>query len=387
MNLGAHALYGGGAAEQVVLRELGIAYSGHRPMHLSVLRAGKFYQYPDSTSALLRTRLLDLRDKLELASMFSKLPGLKPETLARVSVADWIMTVAKRPRVLQFLRMLACTSTYSAALDQVSAEVLVHNLQLITKHPLQYIDGGWQTLVDGLRQQAVQAGVQINNGLRVEAVEQQDRQVRGVRLANGQRIEARAVIVATTPQEAVKLLDEESAAPLKSYLDNMLPAELACLDVALRSLPDPMRPIVQNLEGPHFLTTQSCFAQIAPEGGAIIHTFKQLDPQHPSDPHDDERELEALLDRVQPGWRDLLVKRVFLPRINGVSMLPTTSIGGYAGRPGTQATNIDQLYLIGDWIGEGFLVNASMNSARQAARLFLQDQASRHVSREEAVLQ
>jgi hypothetical protein len=35
----------------------------------------------------------------------------------------------------------------------------------------------------------------------------------------------------------------------------------------------------------------------------MISAFKQLDPRHPTDPREDERELEDLLDAVQPGWR------------------------------------------------------------------------------------
>ena len=87
LNLGAHALYGGDAAEQV-LQELGIAYTSHRPAQLSTLRAGQLYQFPDSTSALLRTKMLDLRDKLELGSALAKVPGLKParrESASRLS--------------------------------------------------------------------------------------------------------------------------------------------------------------------------------------------------------------------------------------------------------------------------------------------------------------
>ncbi|GCE28887.1 dehydrogenase [Dictyobacter alpinus] len=386
LNLGAHALYSGGATEEV-LRELGIAYVSHRPTDISVLREDRLYQFPDSISNLLRTKLLDLRDKLELGRIFAQLTGLKPASLARMSVSDWIAARARRPRVQQFLRMFACTNVYSAALDQVSAEVLIHKLQLSLKHPILYLDGGWQVLVDGLRQAAEQAGAQISTGVRVEAVEQRGRRVQGVRLANGHYVAARAVLIATTPREAIKLLDAVSAAPLGSYLATMLPAEIACLDVALRSLPDHAHPVVQDLEGPRFLTAQSRYAQIAPAGGAVIHTFKQLDPHHPSDPREDERELEGLLNRVQPGWRELLVRRVFLPRMDGVSMLPTTNIGGYAGRPKVQATGIERLLLAGDWIGEGFLADASMNSARQAAQLLLQQLSSRHIARAEAVLQ
>jgi phytoene dehydrogenase-like protein len=127
------------------------------------------------------------------------------------------------------------------------------------------------------------------------------------------------------------------------------------------------------LDRPRFLSAQSFYTRVTPEGGALISTFKQLDPLHSTDPKQDERELEDLLDTAQPGWRDVLVKRVFLPHIEAIGMLPTASGGGYAGRPGPQVPGIANLYLAGDWIGEGFLSDPSMGSARQVAHLILQD--------------
>jgi phytoene dehydrogenase-like protein len=105
----------------------------------------------------------------------------------------------------------------------------------------------------------------------------------------------------------------------------------------------------------------------------MVYTFKMLDPTHPSDPKQDERELEDLLDAAQPGWRDVLVKRIFLPHIEAIGMLPTASGGGYAGQPGPQVPGIAHLYLAGDWIGPGFLSDPSLGSARQVAQLILQN--------------
>ena len=42
--------------------------------------------------------------------------------------------------------------------------------------------------------------------------------------------------------------------------------------------------------------------EVAPDGGAVVHAFKQLDPRQPAQPHADQADLEAFIDRVQPGW-------------------------------------------------------------------------------------
>jgi phytoene dehydrogenase-like protein len=157
---------------------------------------------------------------------------------------------------------------------------------------------------------------------------------------------------------------------LQDAIKSLIPAQVACLDVALRHLPAPEHPVVQDLDRPLFFSTQSQFADIAPAGGALLHAFKQLDPRRPGDPRDDERDLEGLIDAAQPGWREVVVRRVFLPRIAAVGMLPTAQGGGFAGRPDVTAAGVPGLYLAGDWIGaEGFLADACFASGRRAARI------------------
>ncbi len=374
-NRGIHALYTGGAASEV-LRELGIAYNGHRPQDIYVLRAGKLALAPVGLLTLLRTTALSFADKLELMGIFARIPTLKPEALRGISVEEWLERTARRPHVREVLAANARTFVYSSALDLVSAEVFIKKTQLALKHPVLYIDGGWQVLVDGLRAAAEQAGAHIVPGTRVEAVDHRDGRVVGVRLRDGETVRASAVILATSPRDALKLVDGGNYQPLREIVEALLPAHLACLDVALSRLPEPGYPIVQDLDGPRFLSTQSVYAQIAPQGGALIHTFKQLDPRHLSDPREDERDLENLLDTVQPGWRDVLVRRVYLPHIEAVGMLPTIHSNGYAGRPGPQVPGLSNLYLAGDWIGEGFLSDPSFDSARQVAQLVLQKEVA-----------
>ena len=157
-------------------------------------------------------------------------------------------------------------------------------------------------------------------------------------------------------------------------VEGLIPARIACLDVALERLPVPDRPVVQDLDAPRFMSAQSVYSRVAPEGAALIISFKQLDPRYPGDPREDERDLEDLLDAAQPGWRGVLVRRQYLPRIEAVGTLPNAREGGFAGRPGPRVPGLDNLYLAGDWVGsEGFLVDASMASAHRAAELVLED--------------
>ena len=383
-NRGAHALYTGGEAT-AVLRELGVTYKYGIPKNVSMLLHGKLYPLPSDPITLLRGHALAFGDKLELTRLLMGLSGRATTTLARVSVQEWLEDTIRRPRVRLVVAALARTLLYSAALDRISADVFVTRLQRSLKHPIHYVEGGWQTLVDGLRQAAEQAGVRIVSGQGVTAVEHWSGRVEGVRLRDGSTLPAHAVVVATDPRDAAKLVDDGAFPSLRAIVDTLVPARIACLDVALRHLPSSRYYIVQDLERPRFLTTQSVYASIAPAGGALVSTFKQLDPARPSDPDEDERDLEDLLDVTLPGWRGALIERVYLPRIEAVGALPTVTSGGLAGRPGSRVPGLANLYLAGDWIGsEGFLVDASMASARQAARFLLADEVL-SVNRREVV--
>jgi phytoene dehydrogenase-like protein len=380
-NRGIHALYSGGPAEQV-LQELGVSYSSGIPKGVYALRQGRLYAAPFDPGSLIRTDLLSTADKLELVRVLATASLQDAQKLGRLSIAAWMDRHVRRPAVRQVMEATACTFVYSTALDLVSADAFIIKLQRALAHPVRYIDGGWQTLVDGLRQKAEQASVRIVRGVHVAAVAHEGGHVCGVRLRDGSLVPATAVLIATRPAEAVKLVDERAHPALRRIVDALTPAHLACLDVALRRLPDPRHPIVQDLDRPRFMTTQSLFAQMAPKGGALISAFKQLDPRQPSDPHADERDLEQLLDAVQPGWREVLVRRVYLPHIEASGSLPLAARGGYAGRPQPQVPDMDGVYLAGDWVGDGFLADASMHSARMAAQLIVQRSRAASPARE-----
>jgi hypothetical protein len=94
---------------------------------------------------------------------------------------------------------------------------------------------------------------------------------------------------------------------------------------------------------PWFMTAQTAYARVAPKGRALICAFKQLDPRHPTDPREDEREFEDLLDAAQLGWRAEVLRRRYLPRIEAVGALPTAA-RGFAGRLQTRVPGLWNLY-------------------------------------------
>jgi hypothetical protein len=79
-----------------------------------------------------------------------------------------------------------------------------------------------------------------------------------------------------------------------------------------------------------------------------------------------------MLDLLQPGWRDVLVKRRPLPNMVVSNALVTAAAGGLAGRHDVKIA--DNLYIVGDWVGkEGLFSTPSFASAKRAAQLILSE--------------
>lgn len=369
-NMGIHALYTGGAASEV-LTDLGVDFSGDSPTVAQALHDGEFYQAPTTARTIITSRLFTVMEKIELVRLFGQILRTKAEDVEDVSVQEWLDAHVKHPRVQLFLEANARTLVYSDALYLVSADVFIRKTQLLLKNPVIYIDGGWKTLVDELQKIAETAGARIHTDTRVDTVEVDRETAQGVQLQNGETVEASSVVLATSPIQAVKLVPSGSEDRIAAIVDSMIPARVACLTVALNRLPNPDHAFVQDLDRPCFMSTQSLYSQVAPGEAALIYAFKQLDPLHDGDRHRAERDLETLLDEAQPGWRSVLVKRQFLPRIPAIGMLPTAETGGYSGRPRPDATGVRGLYVAGDWVGSGFLSDASFGSGREVATFIL----------------
>jgi hypothetical protein len=103
----------------------------------------------------------------------------------------------------------------------------------------------------------------------------------------------------------------------------------------------------------------------------MIHIAKYLPTGDTTDAKETERQLEGVLDLMQPGWRDVLAERRYLPDMTVTAALATPERGGLAGRTAVE-TDTRGLYLAGDWTGdEGWLSDASLASGKKAAGLAL----------------
>ena len=368
-NVGPHALYRGGAGMSV-LKALGIPVSGQAPplSGAYALDGGRLHTLPVGMASLLTTGLVDLRAKADLAAFLARLPRIDGAALQTTSLADWLRTLRLRPKAQQVVEALARLTTYGVDVDSLSAGAAVRQLQLAGRSVL-YLDGGWQSLVDALAAAAREAGVRVVTGARVAAVERGgDRGVTGVRLADGTRHDGRAVVVAAGPCETAALVEGSEATSLARWRDAAAPVFMASLDLGLSRLPRPRALFALGIDRPVYFSVHSATARLAPAGGALVHAAMYLGARASSPAEDVRAELEALVDLVQPGWREAVVHARFLPRLLVAHGLPSAAQGGAEGRPGAVVSDVPRLFIAGDWVGPtGLLADASLASARQAA--------------------
>ena len=236
-----------------------------------------------------------------------------------------------------------------------------------------YLDGGWQTLVDGLLTVAKNANANIVMGKKAIKVKRTNSSEWQVVLSDKTELSAKIVVIAAGPNDAYSLFDDnERPDVLSKAAKEAKPVRLVCLDVALSSLPDKDVTFALGVDRPLYYSVHSAYAKLGPEGGALIHVAKYLGTSIQPKSREDQPELEEFLDLLQPGWREVLVKKRPLPNMIVSNALVTAADGGLGGRPDPRIA--DNLYIVGDWVGkEGLLSNASVASAKRAAQLILNE--------------
>jgi glycine/D-amino acid oxidase-like deaminating enzyme len=378
-NRGAHALYRTGAGRGVLDR-LGVRVTGASPPLKGAqgrLR-DQVGMLPLGPTSLVRSPLLGARDKVRAGRLLNGIGKWRPAELADRTAAQWFDELGLTGDARALVEMVARLTSYAADLDLVSADLVAQQVQLGLGGGVDYLHGGWASLVEGLRSAAWDRGVRTETGARVRRVEPEpgsnaergDDGTRGVRvlLGDGRTIRARRVVLATgTPDAVAALLPGRPA----SWSGLGPPVRAACLDVGLAEVPDVG--VLLGVDRPLYLIRHAPPAELAPPGGAVVHILWYL--RHDEDPSPDEaREFMAEHCRVAGFDPDTAEQQRYLHRMVVCGALPTPGRGGVAGRPDVDDTGVEGVLVAGDWVGpEGHLADAALASGERAARRAVAD--------------
>lgn len=352
VNLGPHALYRRGAA-QAALERLGLRPAGRVPPARGgqAWLDGALVPLPTGWLSFATTPLLAGPARWSVIAALARAFRAPLGPWVGQPLSRWLDAEVPEPRARAVVELLVRLTSYTHAPTRVDAAAALAQLRLGLRGNVRYLDQGWGQVTDALAACARAAGARLDTGVRAEALEPAGDHV--VVHTSAGTARARSVILAVPPAVAARLVP--GLAPAVEALE---PVRAAVLDVALSSWSPAAPTLVLGVDAPLYLSVHSATARLAPPGGAVVHVARYLG----STPHEGAAaELEALLERVAPRWRDHVVTRRYLPQVPVSYALPA------ADRPRPSASDLPRVHLAGDWVGpEGMLADAALASAQRA---------------------
>jgi len=353
LNMGAHALYVAGPGSKV-LGSLGITPEGAPPplRRYRAATAGTQHVLPTGAGSLLRTGAVGARSKTQLAGLLVRVPRTKAETLAHTSVSEWLASCRLRPDAEAMLRALIRLGTYTADVDEFSADAAVSQLQAAARGGVLYLHGGWSRLIEALARP-----LEVRSGNEVTGVDAVGSEVE-VRTGEGVLVADHVVVATGGPAAVRRLLPTDPG-----WGELGPPLTAACLDLGVNRVPDPG--YVLSLDDPAYVTVQSPPARQAPEGQAVVAAIRY----GARSADEDRPQLEQLVRQAGVAAGDVVTSR-FLARLTVTGAIPRAANGGMAGRPSVEDTGVAGVTMAGDWVGPvGLLADAALASGRSAGLL------------------
>jgi phytoene dehydrogenase-like protein len=367
-NEGPHALYVGGRASET-LAELRVDWSGDPPPFKGSLAVvdGKLKMFPTDAMTILQTGALDIEGKWDIAKLFSGVLAIDETNLDTMKFSDWVRKTTGSGSARYFLYALARLLSYCHAPDEMSASVFVKQLKISLTGPgVRYLNGGWQTLVDGMQKLLEKLQVKIFLNQHVSEFKN-DGTTYSATLSDGDVLQATHVVIAVDPKTASEFIDDK---PTLEKLKKAVPVKAACFDAGLTGLPFPERTFALGISKPHYYSVHSMAADLCPPGKVNVLLLKYLKPDQDKPNGADEEELKNYMELIQPGWQPGHIVTRFLPFMTVTHWLVSASTGGFAGRPAVQPNPNQNIFLAGDWVGnEGILLDAAMASGKKAGVL------------------
>ncbi len=345
VNMGPHALYLGGAAFEV-LTDLGLRPPLKPPPARGyfVIRDGVLSPMPSTPWSMLSTSLLTVTERFSLARVLMPLIAGSISARYDQTLAQWLDRVAPSPNVRALLETLFRLTTYTHAPTHLSAAVACRQLHVALRKNVTYLP--FETLVSSL---AALPGVTVRFSKPLRSVDEAGRLE-----FDDEKLQARDVVLALPLEATMKVLRSKT---LAAFHRTAVPAKAACLDVVLSKLTTPRQRLMLGLGEPLYAAIhQEHPAQV------VIQVAKYLSPGERG--ADALPRLEHLLEVFQPGWREVLLERRFLPEMVTSTAIPLAQNEGR----GFGVELVGQVYAAADWAAGGLLADGGFAAARDVAR-------------------
>src|ERR1041385_6966005 len=198
-NQGPHALYLTDATDSV-LKEIGITYTGGIPAGKGYLiSGGKKREIAGDYSSWLS-------GKNDGSQFFISPTKMDFSQLESVTEQEWLDNNIHDINDAEIIKTIIRLNTYANDPEIQSIGPVLHQIYVASQAGgVMYLDGGWQTLVDGLLTVAKNAKAKIVMGKKAINVKRTDSSGWQVLLDNKTEVSAKTVVIAAGPNDACSL--------------------------------------------------------------------------------------------------------------------------------------------------------------------------------------
>jgi protoporphyrinogen oxidase len=366
LNLGPHALFN---KSLEILNEVGVNVSG-KPPKLSgsfVFGTNPLRMKVVEAFNLFLGNHLKWKEKMELIRFYSHIRKVELEMLNEKTLEQVLSDEVSSDRVKDLIKAFVRVATFINNPELVSARVAIEQLR---SAKVLYLDHGWQSIVDQLIVKAKELGVTIQNNISASQINGSFPKI-SIGLKDGNLISTRCILSTINPMDLAKMIeDKDSVSAFIKKCQQIVPVRAACLDLVVSGLPNPKLNFALGVEQPWYFSNHSTVAKLSSNPGeSVLHVMKYLNSLTDTDPSKDESELESLLDLIQPGWRDYVLSRRFLPKLVVSNAIKKPLINQEHDWSNPEQVGIEGIYVAGDWVGNTeILLNASLTSGKAATK-------------------
>jgi phytoene dehydrogenase-like protein len=241
-NQGPHALFLTDSTDSI-LKEIGIPFTGGIAGGKGksyLISSGKKREVPGDYGSWLSSGKSDGSLRESDASQFFNSPTkMDFSQLEGVTVQEWLDKNIHDINDAELIKAILRLNTYGNDPEIQSIGSALYQIYVNSRAGPMYVDGGWQTLVDGLLTVAKNANARIVMDKKAISVKRPDSSGWQVLLSDKTQVSAKIVVIAAGPMDAYSLFDDkERPEVLSKAAKEAKPVRLVCLDVALSSLPD-----------------------------------------------------------------------------------------------------------------------------------------------------
>ncbi|MDQ0272769.1 phytoene desaturase family protein [Cytobacillus purgationiresistens] len=364
MNLGAHAIYLGGEAA-ATFKDFGLAIPGqHAVTSIQGIWKNDTVAIPTSLSTIMSSSLLTWKGRVDYAKLMLRLMKLRIESIRAINLSDWAEGEIKDPMVRHIFYALCRLTTYIHAPELQLARPVLKQIKRSLKSGVIYVDGGWDTLIQMLRKRAVDAGLKIVLDKKVIEIEPLiDHQI--IKCSDGAAFYAADCLMAVPPTAAYKMLKGAERSSLRIWKEQAIPVTAACLDLGIKSLPQPDNQFAIGLDQAVFFTNQSRAAKLSQNGTSVVSVTKYHKVNQKEKFATGDDELKAVMNILHPGWEEVVEEKQYLSNITVTFDFPHVKRKQL---PGPSIPEMNGIYIAGDWAGhDEMLADAAAASGKRAA--------------------